>query len=326
MKHEPIQSARQQAANQGVLINGVRSEYLNVMDRSIHYGDGIFETILCQRADIPAAADADTDTDTEAQHHNHGSSIRLCYWQQHYQRLKQSAERLQLDCPDESVLLADIKKLLQHGMPSKACAIKIILTRGAGDRGYLYPKRQLESRIVSVSAIETAYSSILSGHLLTGELYLCQQPVSINTGLAGLKHLNRLDNVIARNEFAARKDGPFIDGLMLNDDSAVIEGSMSNLFAVSGDLLVTPELKRSGVNGVMRDVIIELARSNEIEVRVRELKSDELLSMDALFITNSLIGMKAASRLLDMDYEQSQMPVRLFEKLLQTLEDHVQVV
>jgi len=319
VKHEPIQSSKQQATDKGVLINGVRSEYLNVMDRSIHYGDGIFETILCLTPDVSATADAYTED-------NRGSSIKLCYWHQHYQRLQQSAERLQLDCPDEGVLLADIQKLLQDDMPSKACAIKIILSRGTGDRGYPYPKRQAESRIVSVSAIDAAYSSILSGHLLTGELYLCQQPVSINTGLAGLKHLNRLDNVIARNEFATRKDGPFIDGLMLNDESVVIEGSMSNLFAVSDDLLITPDLQRSGVNGVMRDVVIDLARSNEIDVRVRELKSDELLSMDALFITNSLIGMKAASRLLDMDYAQSQMPVRLFEKLQQTLEDHVQVV
>jgi len=319
VKHLSTQPDKTQASNLSVLINGVYSEYLNVMDRSIHYGDGIFETILCLTPESPAATDTGTvEKDV--------GSIKLCYWRQHYQRLQQSAKRLQLDCPDERVLLADIKKLLQHDMPSQACVIKIILTRGAGDRGYVYPKRQAENRIVSASAIDAGYSSILSGHLLTGELYLCQQPVSINTGLAGLKHLNRLDNVIARNEFAARKDGPYIDGLMLNDDSAVIEGSMSNLFAVSGDLLITPDLHRSGINGVMRDVIIELAHSNQIDVRVRELKSDELLSMDALFISNSLIGMKAASRLLDMDYEQSQMPVRLFEKLQQTLEDHVQVV
>jgi 4-amino-4-deoxychorismate lyase len=319
VKHQPTQSAESHASNRSVLINGVHSEYLNVMDRSIHYGDGIFGTILCLTSEASAAADTDTEE-------KGGSSIKLCYWRQHYQRLKQSAEHLQLDCPDEHVLLDDIKQLLRDNMPSQACVIKIILTRGTGDRGYLYPKRQAESRIVLVSAIDADYSSILSGHLLTGELYLCRQPVSINTGLAGLKHLNRLENVIARNEFAAGKGGPYIDGLMLNDDSAVIEGSMSNLFAVSGDLLITPDLQRSGVSGVMRDAIIELARSNEIEVRVRELKSSELLSMDALFITNSLIGMKAASRLLDMDYQQSQMPVRLFEKLQQTLEDHVQVV
>ena len=274
MKHQTKQSAKKHASNQIVLINGIRSEYLNVMDRSIHYGDGIFETILCMTTGSPTTTDADTkETDT--------SIIKLCYWRQHYQRLKQSAQHLQLDCPDEHVLLDDIKQLLQDNMPSQACVIKIILTRGTGDRGYLYPKRQAESRIVSVSAIDADYSSILSGHLLTGELYLCRQPVSINTGLAGLKHLNRLENVIARNEFAAGKGGPYIDGLMMNDESAVIEGSMSNLFAVSGDLLITPDLQRSGVNGVMREVIIELARNNEIEVRIRELKSCLLYTSDA---------------------------------------------
>ena len=312
MKQQSAQSVKQHGAAKHVLINGVHSEYLDVMDRSIHYGDGIFETILC--------LGADADTENQA-----ARDARLCYWQQHYQRLKHSAQRLQLECPDERVLLADIKKLLQHAVPAAACVIKIILSRGSGDRGYLYPKRQAESRIVMLSDIDAAHSSLLSGHLLTGELYLCQQPASINTGLAGLKHLNRLENVIARNEFAARK-GTYIDGIMLNDEAAVIECSMSNLFAVAGERLITPDLQRSGVNGVMRDVIIELARSDGIDVSVRELMSDELLSMDALFISNSLIGMKAASRLLDIDYEQSKMSVHLFEKLQEALQDHVQVI
>lgn len=314
-----------------MLINGVSTEYLNVMDRSIHYGDGLFETVLCK----PTVESSVTSSPVEPIQ----SQWSLCYWSQHFQRLRHSADRLQLHCPDEEVLLEDIRRLLHeivedtevHDETSQltknqAYAIKIILTRGSGERGYLFPAKQAENRIVSVSPVASDYSSILSGHLLVGELYLCQQPVSINTGLAGLKHLNRLENVIARNEFATRKDCSYIDGLMLNDDANVIEGTMSNLFAVSGDLLITPDLQRSGVNGVMRDVIIELASSDDIDVRVRELKSDELLSMDAIFLTNSLIGMKSVNRLLDIDYEQSQITLRLFEKLQNTLEKHVHLV
>ena len=115
------------------LINGVRSEYLNVMDRAIHYGDGIFETILC----LPA----ETSDEDES-----SGSRKLCYWHQHYQRLKDSAERLQLDCPEEQLLLADIRKLFDDNVRDitqvDACVIKIILTRGVGDRGYRYPKKQ----------------------------------------------------------------------------------------------------------------------------------------------------------------------------------------
>ncbi len=286
------------------LINGVSADYLNVNDRAIHYGDGLFETILF-------------------------SNNQLYYWQQHYQRLLQSATQLKLKCPHEQLLLNDIKQLLMNNEISqhKTCAIKIIVSRGAGDRGYQFRQTAVkENRIVSLSSLNASYSSLLSGSLLSGDLYLCQQQVSINEGLAGIKHLNRLENVLARNEWHGDQSKNIIDGLMLNANHHVIEGCMSNLFAVKDNQIFTPDLKLSGVNGIMRNVIIDAAKNNKIRVNIVDLTIDELASMHEIFISNSLIGMKSVNKIGKTLYQQQNISNVIFKTLLATTDHYVQTV
>ncbi len=150
------------------------------------------------------------------------------------------------------------------------------------------------------------------------KLFICKQQASINESLAGLKHLNRLENVMARNEWNA----DYIDGLMLNANQHVIEGTMSNLFAIRDGQLFTPDLNLSGVNGIMREIIIGLARKNNIETAVTDLTIDDLRAMDELFISNSLIGMKAVTKLGDSLYESRQLSDMFFAELLKTEETH----
>lgn len=285
------------------LINGVTAEHLNINDRAIHYGDGLFETILC-------------------------SDNRLLYWPQHYQRLLRSAEKLRLNCPDEQLLLNDISRLLKQDetMISAACSIKIIITRGSGERGYAMPKKPREKRLVFLSNLSPEYSSLLSGQLLSGELYLCKQQVSINQDLAGLKHLNRLENVLARNEWKETAGNKFIDGLMLNANKHVIEGTMSNLFAVRDGHLYTPDLSLSGVRGIMRDIIIAAAMRNGIPVSSLDLKLEQLSAMDEIFISNSLIGMRSVNKIGKNQYQGQALTELLFSDLLKTKDDHVQIV
>lgn len=285
------------------LINGVSAEHLNINDRAIHYGDGLFETILC-------------------------SDNRLLYWPQHYQRLQLSAEKLRLNCPDEQVLLNDISRLLKQNenISSAACSIKIIVTRGSGERGYVMPKKARENRIIFLSQLSPEYSSLLSGQLSSGELYLCNQQVSINEDLAGLKHLNRLENVLARNEWQQTAANKFIDGLMLNANKHVIEGTMSNLFAVRDGHLYTPDLSLSGVRGIMRDIIIAAAQRNGIQLSSLDLTLEDLSAMDEIFISNSLIGMSSVNRIGDNQYQRQAVTELIFNDLLKTKEDHVQIV
>ena len=291
------------------LINGVASDYLNINDRSIHYGDGLFETILCDKN-------------------------KLYYWTQHFQRLQTSAEKLKITCPHEQVLLDDITKLLEinkaeskSGSKSEAaCAIKIIISRGTGERGYQFSKNTAASRIVLLSALEAGHSSLLSNQLLSGELFICKQQVSINENLAGIKHLNRLENVLARNEWNDKAKNNIIDGLMLNANQQVIEGTMSNLFAIKDKQLFTPELSLSGVNGIMRQIIISLAAKNNVKTSVINLTIDDLSAMDELFISNSLIAMKAVTKLGDSLYKDQAVTNMIFTELLKTKEDYAQVV
>jgi 4-amino-4-deoxychorismate lyase len=286
------------------LVNGIAADYLNINDRAIHYGDGIFETILCD-------------------------SNKIYYWRKHYQRLLDSANRLQLACPDEQIFLNDIEQLLLENTDAdnKLFAIKIILTRGTGERGYQFSKKTRINRIISLSELNTDYSSLLTGQLLNGELMVCRQQVSINENLAGLKHLNRLENVLARNEW----NDEYIDGLMLNANQFVIEGTMSNLFAVKDKQLLTPDLKQSGVDGIMRNEIMAIAGSNNIKLSVVNITLDELLTMDELFICNSLIAIKTVSKLVitphkSTQYKQTSLTDMIFNTLVETRDDHAQTV
>jgi len=287
------------------LINGIASDYLTINDRSIHYGDGLFETILC-------------------------SNNKLYYWSQHYQRLQASAEKLKIACPQEQLLLDDITKLIDSnkagskpGFISEAAyAIKVIVSRGAGERGYKFSKNTTASRFVLLSGLEAEHSSFLSKRLLSGELFICKQQVSINESLAGLKHLNRLENVMARNE----SNAGYIDGLMLNANQHVIEGSMSNLFAIKDKQLFTPDLSLSGVNGIMRGIIIELAGKSNIKTSLINLTIDDLSNMDELFISNSLIAMKVVTKLGDSLYKDQSVTNMIFAELLNTKEDYAQTV
>ena len=287
------------------LINGITSDYLIINDRSIHYGDGLFETILCNNS-------------------------KLYFWPQHFQRLQTSAEKLKIVCPQEQLLLDDIAKLLdknESGANSEvACAIKIIVSRGAGERGYQFSKNTAASRIVLLSALEAGHSSLLSNQLLSGELFICQQQVSINENLAGIKHLNRLENVLARNEWNDKAKKNIIDGLMQNANQHVIEGTMSNLFAIKDKQLFTPCLNLSGINGVMRGVIIELAGKSNIKTSAINLTLDDLSSMDELFISNSLIAMKVVTKLGDSVYKDQAVTNMIFTELLNNKESYAQAV
>ena len=289
--------------NTSSLINGVSADYLNINDRAIHYGDGLFETILC-------------------------SEDALLYWPQHYQRLQTSADRLKLRCPDEAVFLDDIRTLLELNETSgaSAYAIKIIITRGSSDRGYVIPKKTNEKRVVLISALAADYSSLVSGELLSGELYVCKNQVSINESLAGLKHLNRLENVLARNEWNDTAKHQYIDGLMLNARQQVIEGSMSNVFAVKENNLYTPDLSQSGVNGIMRDMIIDVAGRKNIQLSTVDLKLEDLYGMEEIFISNSLMGIRSANKLETSLYQQQTVTKLILAELLKTKHDHAQIL
>ena len=256
-----------------VLINGIASEYVSVTDRGLHYGDGVFETIACV-----------------------GNSA--VFIQQHLNRMEYGARKLNIPFPDRQLFLDDINCLLR-GSNSNSI-IKLILTRGRGKRGYRYEKTQIPTRICMLSAWPD-YVAHWREHGITTRF--CQTQVSVNPQLAGIKSLNRLDSVLASSEL-----GPaFNEGFLSDIDGNVIEGSMSNIFIVSNGTLVTPDLSRCGVNGIMREQIIDIAQNSSIKVETRNITRDELLESREIFISNSVIGVCVVKQLEKQSYNTDTM-------------------
>jgi len=250
------------------LVNGMVVEYITIQDRGFQYGDGLFETIAC-RDNV------------------------LEFWSAHMKRLQQGAERLQLTCPEESLWLQDIQMLVESyhkdtdnskATGNNGFVVKLILTRGSSERGYRPVEKTDSTRVVQIiTGLPPRYfhDPVSS----PAKLCCCRQTVSINPSLAGIKHLNRLENVLARNEW---KDD-YTEGLMCDARGYVVEGTMSNLFGFCQNILFTPALTSSGVNGILRQYIMQLTEKLSIPLTITELSIDDLLSMDELFICNSLL-------------------------------------
>ena len=239
-----------------ILVNGEQTDHVSANDRGFHYGDGLFETMYWR----------------------HG---RIRYWTRHMTRLAHGCGVLRIPVPDREVLARQVE--LVTGSQDEA-VVKVIVTRGEGDRGYTSPAVVIPTVVVRSSSMPD-YS--LDRYRDGVRLRLCDTRLSVSQTLAGIKHLNRLDQVMARMEWS---DPDIFDALMLDDQARVIEGTISNLFVVKDDVLITPRLDRCGVAGVMRSVVIDVAMSNDYTVLQQPLSVDGLYGSDEAFLTNSLIG------------------------------------
>jgi 4-amino-4-deoxychorismate lyase len=142
-------------------------------------------------------------------------------------------------------------------------------------------------------------------------------PRAENPSLAGIKHLNRLDNVLARAEW---QDDSAAEGLMLNQAGNLIEATASNIFIVRNRELLTPELSRAGVAGVTRRIICEqLAPAMKLAIIETRLSIHDLEGADEVFICNSINGIWPVTRLLD--HTPGVFPVGEYTRQLQVALD-----
>lgn len=239
------------------LINGRTDGQISPLDRGFAYGDGIFRTM----------------------HYVQG---KVQSWELHYRKLLEDCNRLDIVCPTAEVLLSDVDRLLADD--ASEAVVKIIVTRGEGSRGYAVPALAQPNRVVIRAALPEYPPTNLTHGV---SLHLCELRLAHQPRLAGIKHLNRLDNVLARMEWNTAE---FADGVLLDMDGHVIECTMSNLFIRSGQRLLTPDLTRCGVAGITRQRILELAPQLELEPGVALLSLAEVMAADELVICNSLFG------------------------------------
>lgn len=249
------------------LVNGRPSDTLSLNDRAIQFGDGVFRTIK-QRAG------------------------RLVFWRRQYRKLCADCATLGIAAPIEALLLADIRALTsQTGLQD--AVIKIIVSRGESQRGYAVPADCQAKRIVQIAALPNYPASL---YQQGATLRLCEIRASWQPALAGIKHLNRLENVLARREWS---DPAILEGLLLDRDGYVLEGVMSNVLVRKANTLQTPLLDAGGVAGVMREVVLEAAANLGWQLEQCRLTPDDLHSADKIWICNSLLGLMPVSRLDD---------------------------
>jgi len=162
--------------------------------------------------------------------------------------------------------------------------LKLILTRGDSLRGYGINPGAPVRRILQGSA-PAAYPQAHGNDGI--RLFPCATRLSEQPLLAGLKHLNRLEQVIARAEW---QDTEHAEGLMLDMSGRVIEGVFSNLLLVRNGALLTADLQRCGVAGVMRAALLAEAGQLGISCNVTDISLAQLQQADELFLCNSVYG------------------------------------
>lgn len=240
-----------------ILVNGAVIETISVQDRGFMYGDGVFRTLpLCGGQPL--------------------------HWRRHYAKLQGDCAALGIACPPEEQLRLEVAALAES-LPDGVA--KIIVTRGPSARGYAPGAAALPTRIVMGSPLPRHPPRYETEGV---RLFLCRTRLSLQPRLAGIKHLNRLENVLARMEW---DDLGIAEGLMLDMEGNVVEGTLSNLFLVKDGTLFTPDLSRCGVAGVQRERILELAAREGIAARVQALSLAQLHEAEEVMLCNSVIGL-----------------------------------
>ncbi len=266
-----------------MLINGVEQQILASDDRGLAYGDGFFTT-----AKIVAG--------------------KVEFWRDHLERLMLASKRFEIELPSVLTLFSEVQQVIQD---VELGCLKITITRGTGGRGYSPQGCQQTTRIIQTSPWPEHYLSWQEQgvYLNPAAFTLGLQPA-----LAGYKTLNRLEQVLIKQELAELD----CDELAVADLNAnLVEVSAGNLFWRQGNTLYTPCLSQSGVKGVMRKQVLKVVERLNIPHQLGHFPLDMLDNADEIFITNSLMGIVPVKQ-----YKQNQLSdFSLAEKIKKELTD-----
>ncbi len=240
-----------------MLVNGRARDHLSAHDRGLHFGDGVFETVAVE------------------------DGRALCLGR-HLARLARGCAQLAIPAPQAATLEEECARVCDG---VGRAVLKLLITRGASGRGYTPDKRAPATRIVARYPWPPYPADARSAGVA---VRICATRLGRNPRLAGVKHLNRLEQVLARTE-----ENPWgcDEGIMRDDTGRVIAGIMSNVFVRRHGRLCTPDLSECGVAGIMRELVLEAAQQvTGLEPQIATLDVDELSSAEECFVTNSLFG------------------------------------
>jgi 4-amino-4-deoxychorismate lyase len=250
------------------IVNGRLDAQVSPLDRGFSYGDGVFRTMRMTAGSVAS-------------------------WPIHYSKLVEDCNRIDIVCPSSDLLHADIQRLNDDEVAD--AVIKIVVTRGEGTRGYALPALAQPNRVV----IKSAYPQYPASNFSQGvSLHLCQLRLGHQPQLAGIKHLNRLENILARMEW---NSSAYADGVLQDIHGNIIECTAANLFIRSGKDLVTPDLAMCGVAGITRQRILQLSEPLGLNVHIGRISMADMMSADEILICNSLYG---AWQVIDFNQRQ----------------------
>ena len=240
------------------VVNGVAAEQIAITDRGLAYGDGVFETLLVAN----------------------GQPV---WWDAHLARLQRGCEALGIAAPAATTLDAEARALIAG---QSRAVLKILVTRGAGGRGYGADPDLAPTRVLSLHAAPMlAPDDVAHGVAVRW----CDTRLAIQPRLAGLKHLNRLEQVLARNEW---RDDAIAEGLMRDLEGRAVCATSANLFVVRGGALLTPALHRCGVAGTARSWVLQRHDVAEVDLTVEDIEQ-----ADELLLCSSVRGILPVARL-----------------------------
>ncbi|PIV89249.1 MAG: aminodeoxychorismate lyase [Hydrogenophilales bacterium CG17_big_fil_post_rev_8_21_14_2_50_63_12] len=259
------------------LVNGLEGAALDPLDRGLQYGDGVFRTLRVDNG-------------------------KPRWWDEQLAKLATDASHLAMAWPEASAWRADLANLagrLSGGV------LKLLLTRGSAARGYHPPKAASPTRILIYDPTPLMSDAWPSAGL---NVRICDLRLGAQPRLAGIKHLNRLENVMARAEWS---DPDTHEGLLRDEAGRVISGVMSNVFLWQGGCLRTPRLDRCGVAGVTRARLLARAATAGYRVEQCELDRDDVLAAEEIMLTNSLIGLRRVACLAERTWPEPVVSPRL---------------
>ena len=247
------------------LVNGEISRHVPVTDRGLQYGDGLFETLLV-RAGVPR------------------------FWQLHVDRLATGCEVLGIETVPQSLLLREVQTV-SAGLAE--CVVKIIITRGSSGRGYAPGDAAQPCRVVSSHPCP---DDLATASRRGVKARICNLRLGVQPALAGIKHLNRLEQVLASAE---SNDAQMGEGILLDIEDHVISAIKGNIFLVSGERLLTPRMDRCGVRGVMRAAILKAFKPR---CEQRRITLDMLPEADEVFVCNAVRGVVPVNSIGHWEY------------------------
>lgn len=236
-------------------VDGMEASLLAADDRGLAYGDGLFETLRVINGVVPL-------------------------WSRHMRRLGEGCERLRIPMPDVDALLADVAAVTAN-LPDAVA--RITVTRGSGPRGYAASAVPVPRRVVTASAFLPPDETMIRDGIA---LFPCQTRLAMQPALAGIKHLNRLEQVLARAEWS---DVAFADGLVMDTAGRVASAISANIFIVLNGQVMTPRVDQCGVAGIGRSLVLEWFA----DAREAELSPGMLAAASEVFISSAVRGMLA---------------------------------